>query len=376
MTEYKKLCAILAQLREEVTSLSCAFEGGEGQDTVALHSLSTSIQKLVTNAQPRLLKILRKATETDPNRQIYNEAMCAAIKQLFDDFCELLSCLFGVPMEEMVLSEGKINFEDSPSISWTEDVHNNYLLHLAQTEAWKKRIATNIADLVLFEEETRTVYFAEERKARETLLQIKRNEKTNILHMLKEREAAKWEAEVRRRNDEHKGLMNASSFYGVQNIATVLLRIPEPFRKLLAGNMAQLVRALRTTPEDPNIRRIRCNNRRVMMDYSHVVFCGECETCRILVAAAEILWYIMGYRVEYSTAPTSSLRTVIENNPPILLPCGRYASEHAIAVIGFEEYSERFFTLHEPDPMQDSDEWMVWYATLEALLARLEDCLV
>ncbi|RNE99960.1 putative membrane associated protein [Trypanosoma rangeli] len=376
MTEYKKLCALVAQLREDVTLLTCNFAGGDERDIDALHSLSMSIQTLVANAQPRMLKILCKAIETDPNRQIYNEAMCTAIKQLFEDFCEVVGCLFEGPMKEMLLSENKLDFEECPSISWVENVYSHHLLRRAQTESWQKRFVTNIADLVLCESETRAVYGAEQKQARETLLQAKRIDKASVQQILKDKEAAKWEAEVRRRNDEHKRLMEASKFCGAEGIEAMLLRIPEPFRKVLARNMLQLAQALRTTPEDPNIRRIRCNNMRVMMEYSHAAFCSGCQTCQKFVASAEVLWYVMGYQVDYSTAPTSSLCAIINSNSPILLPCGSYASEHAIAAIGFEDYSERFFTLCEPDPMQQSSEWMAWYATLEAVLGRLEVFLV
>ncbi|RNF15130.1 putative membrane associated protein [Trypanosoma conorhini] len=375
MTEYKKLCALVSQLREEVTLLNRNFAAGDEEDAEALHALSVSIQTLVANARPRLLKIFRKATETDPNRQIYNEAMCAAIKQLLEDMCEVVGCLFGGLVKEMLLSEDKLSLEECPSIAWAENAYSQHLLRRAQTEAWQKRLATNFSDLFLFETETRAVYGAEEKQSRETLMQAKQTDKTSIQQMLKAREAAKWEAEVQRRSDEHRRLMEASSHCGVDGIEAVLLRVPEPFRKVLAGNMLQLVRALRTTPEDPNIRRIRCNNMRVMMEYSHVAFCSGCQTCQEFVAAAEVLWYMLGYHVEYSTAPTSSLGAIIGNSPPILLPCGAHASEHALAVIGFEEYSERFFTLREPDPMREPSEWMSWYATLEAVVGCLEDTL-
>ncbi|KEG11631.1 putative membrane associated protein [Trypanosoma grayi] len=372
MTEYKKLCALVAQLREESTRMAQACEGGEENDALALHLLSESIQTLISNARPRLLKILRKAQETNPDRQIYNETMCGAIKGLFEDFCEGVSALFGQPMRDALISEDNINYEECPSLSWAANMYDQYMLNLARTEAWKKRLATSIADLVLFEEETRAVYSAEEKQARGTLLQAKKAEKADAIRLLEERETAKWEVELRRRGDEHKRLLGAANLSGGQSAEKALLDVPVSFRKLFAANMLQLARALRTSPEDPNIRHIRCNNVRVMTEYGHISLCSECLTCKAFQSCAEVLWYMMGYRVEYSSSPALSLRAVIERSQPITLPCGNNASEHAITLIGFEDYSERLFSLHEPDPTQEPNEWMTWYTTVEALAHCLE----
>lgn len=376
MTEYKKLCAMVEKLREESALIRAAFESGDEENPNAVHALSTSIQSLITNAQPRLLKILRKALETDPNRQIYNEKMCAAIQLLFDEFCDVVGVLFEGLMSETLLSEATLNFEECPSLLWAEKVYDCHLLRVAHTEAWKKRLATNIADLVVFEEETRAVYAAEEKQARDVYLRTMRSEKATIQELLNAREAAKWEAEVRRRGDEHQRLATASSSHTAADVCRVLSCVPEAFRGCLAMNMLRLVKALRTTPEDPNIRRIRCNNMRVMTEYGHVALCSGCQTCRIIHSSAEVLWYMMGYKLEYSTSPVCSLRALIDSSAPILLPCGSPASAHTVTPIGYEDYSERFFTLCEPDPAQRPEEWTRWYATLGAMAGSLEDCRV
>ncbi|KAH9593093.1 hypothetical protein LSM04_000927 [Trypanosoma melophagium] len=373
MTEYKRLLLLVTQLREEITQLIQAFKSDDDKDALTLHEWSTSIQTLITNGRPRLVKILYKALETDPDRQIYNEKMCEAIQKLFDEFLECVDTLFEASMKDEILSlASKLNFEESPSLLWAQEKYDQYMLQMAQTEEWKKRLAINIADLVIFEGQTRAVISAEEKQERVGLLDAKNTDKTKILKLLKDREEAKWKAELERRAEEHKRLVEAVSLYRDQNIDKILLGVPESLRKLLGSHILELLRALRTTPEDNNIRRIRCNNVRVMRDYGHISFCSECRSCSDFLFSAEILWYMMGYQVEYSSSPTQSLLSVIESNPPIQLPCGRNASEHVFTEIGFEEYSERFFILHEPNPIENANEWMTWYATLETMTRNFE----
>ncbi|ORC91523.1 putative membrane associated protein [Trypanosoma theileri] len=373
MTEYKKLTLLVTQLREEITQLIQAFKSDDDKDAVTLHERSASIESLIINGRPRLVKILHKALETDPDRQIYNEKMCEAIKKLFDEFSECVDTLFEASMKDEILSlESKLNFEECPSILWAQEKYDQHMLHMAQTEEWKKRLATNIADLVIFEGQTRAVLSAEEKQVRVGLLEAKKTEKEKILKILKDREEAKWKAELERRTEEHKRLVKAVSVYNDQNIDKILLSVPESLRKLLASHILELLQALRTTPEDTNIRRIRCNNVRVMMDYGHISFCNKCHLCRDFLSCAEILWYMMGYQVEYSSSPAQSILSIIESNPSIQLPCGRNASEHVITEIGFEDYSERFFILHEPNPVENANEWMTWYATLETMTHGFE----
>ncbi|EAN79285.1 hypothetical protein, conserved [Trypanosoma brucei brucei TREU927] len=374
MTEYKKLCALVDQLKQETAVLIDAFKDDDRGDVVALHSQAVSVQTLITNCRPRVVKILHKGREKDPDKQIYNERMCVAIEQLFEDFCTVVGSLFDTSASGLILSEENLNYEECPPLAWVEDLYDEHVLRLAQTEAWQKRLAGNVVDLVRMEVESRDVCAAEEKRARAALMMERKSEKNAVQQMLDEREAAKWFAEIQRREAEHEGLLLKSKLYDISAAPSVLKDVSPPFRGPLALNVLQLVRALRTTPEDSNIRRIRCNNLRVMTEYGHVALCSECHTCWTIVTSTEVLWYMLGYTVEYSSLPTVHIPTLIESNPSLRLPCGGLASEHVFFPVGFEDYSERLFVLHEPNPTEEPNEWMDWYTRMGAIVHSLEAC--
>lgn len=56
-------------------------------------------------------------------------------------------------------------------------------------------------------------------------------------------------------------------------------------------------------------------------------------------------------------------------------PCGGLASQHRYTSQGFEPYGERMYQLEEPDPMEQSDEWMTWFDGIKALQCGLETVL-
>ncbi|CCD15468.1 unnamed protein product [Trypanosoma congolense IL3000] len=167
-------------------------------------------------------------------------------------------------------------------------------------------------------------------------------------------------------------LVSALGLFGASPVSAALASVLPPFRESLASNLLQLVRALRATPEDDNIRRVRCGNLRVMAEYGHAGFCSACPTCQSVVSAAEVLWYMLGYRVEYTSVPAANLPAVVQGNPDLCLPCKRLALNHTFVPVGFEDYSERLFTLREPDPSEAPGEWMGWYSRLEDIMHGLE----
>ncbi|KAH8617896.1 hypothetical protein ERJ75_000332500 [Trypanosoma vivax] len=372
MTEYKKLCSLLLQLREETSALVVACDDGGVEDAAKLHQRAVLIKSLIVDGRCRVVKLLRKAQEKDPNRQIYNERMCLLIEQLFEEFCDVVAVLFGDRAKGLILSEEGLPFEESLPLSWAEDCYDRHLILLAQSEAWRKRLANDLTELSSMEEEARALHVALEKQDYSLLLRQKRETEAQIQQLLDERRQAKWEAEKERREKEHEGLLSSSISSDAALAFTLLESVPEPFRRKLASHLLCLVRALRSTPEDFNIRHIRCSNLRVLTEYSHLSFCSECKTCGTLVSAVEVLLYVLGYRLHYSSLPVPPLISIMEANPAVRLPCGRLLSEHRVALIGFEDYSERLFVLNEPNPAEKPTEWMEWYARTEALMHRLE----
>lgn len=421
MTEYKKLVALTDLLSNDVTTLCNTFattarsaddgaealgiatQSGMNADAEQLHSISCRIRHSLADGCPRIRKLVQKARETDPNRQIYNEAMCAKIEGLFKSFCDALSRLapaftcqdtaspsaFSVDDEETestnpftaVLNadfDAETIVEQSPPLHAEEDIYNQYILKRAMEEAWQSRVAQGLSDVVTFEAQNRSLVAAEEKLARAARAEEKRCDKMRIIRLLEEREEAKWNAELQRRDTEQRLLLQRAKIF--DDIATIPSELQTTLpdatvRRSLAGRVQRLIKALLRAPEDVNIRRLRNNNEHLICDYGHPCLLatdpsgeGFCM-CTSIVSAAEALWSRMGYSIRYTSTPNRSVESVrLEKRAEeMTLPCGLSLAAHMYKPLGFEDYSERFFELMEPNAMEKPDEWMVWYNMIQEM---------
>lgn len=423
MTEYKKLVALSELLRDDVTKL-CALVAGSPQDaasaeedsgcaalsstcgeTEELFAVSSRIQAALPDGCLRMRKMVQKARETDPNRQIYNEAMCGKIEKVFEFFCESLEMLapsfFDNPnaSEETTKADEQrsadrfsaildVNFdagevvEHSPVLQTVEAWHNRYILNRAKEEAWHSRVAEGLSDAVAFEAQTRSLVVAEEKFARSSLMESKRADKMRIISLLESRAAAKWKAELQRREAELCLFRDRGGQIDDIACASEFVKgvVPnEKMRRDLAKRTGELIAALLRTPEDLNIRRLRNNNEHFVCDYGHpclVAITGDDGTpcaCAAILHAAEALWCRIGYVIRYTKTPNRSIESLRleQRAEKLILPCGFPLSAHAYRPLGFEDYSERFFELMEPNAMANPDEWMQWYGMMQEIQSAL-----
>lgn len=419
MTEYKKLVALCDLLAKDVTGLISLLGLNEediknrNEDAAAtavpkaavdpeqLFATSSRIRQSIIDGCPRIRKMVLKARETDPNRQIYNETMCGKIEELFKSFCGALkqlspSSLSGqddaasgpLPIEEATndlfdavlepeFDVGAI-LEQSQALQTTEDIYNEYIMKRAKEEAWQSRVAQGLSDVVTFEGQQRSLITAEERASRTALAEEKRSDKMRVICLLEEREAAKWNAELMRRAAEQRALEERTAKIEViANVPTALQdAIPEvALRRKLVAHVRELIMALLRTPEDMNIRRLRNNNEHLLCDYGHPCLTaignsgqGPCA-CAAVTSAAEMLWHRMGYSIRYTSTPNRSVESArLEKRAEALfLPCRQSLAMHIYTPMGFEDYSERFLELLEPNAMEKPDEWMVWYNMMQEM---------
>ncbi|KAG5469463.1 hypothetical protein LSCM1_02684 [Leishmania martiniquensis] len=421
MTEFKKLTTLADALAQDVLTLKACCTGNDhggyngsavkdldsslsSYDAEHLYQLSTRIREAVADGIPRLRKIVLKARETDPNRQIYNEAMCAKIEALllafgkalqflapnyFDDLKERGTSSPDACGEHSVF-DGLLNanfdpnllLELSASLQAADNVHNHYILQRAKAEAWRSRVVQGLADAVTFEAQNRALILAEEKVSRAAAIEEKRVDKLIVAKIMEARAEAKWQSEVQRRGVEWSLLKTAAASIGDVDTIPLFLRSyisDEALRLATACHAQQLIKALLSTPEDMNIRRLRNNNEHLICDYGHPCLSaydpqtGDRCTCQAAVYAAEVLWCRMGYTIRYTKLPDRSL-DVARREPracSLRLPCGQALSVHTYEPMGFEDYSERLFELAEPDAMEHADEWMEWYAMMQRMEVTL-----
>ncbi|KAK7202030.1 hypothetical protein NESM_000271400 [Novymonas esmeraldas] len=421
MTEFKKLTTLTQDLAQDVSALNlfcapgtCSSSNGSGPqewrfdstkvDAEVMNQLASRIREAVTDGMPRLRKLVLKARETDPNRQIYNETMCARINALFVAFGEALQLLSpdfvgSLPSAMAPPPEGELKsnvfdslldaafdpstlLEESAALQTSDDVYNRYILERAKVEAWQSRVAQGLADVVAFQSQNRAVILADERVRRAALTEEKRADRLRVMRVLEERAEAKWQSELLRRREELSHFSAAAAdLRDVGAIPAFLASaIPdERVRGDVADRTRQLIKALLSTPEDIIIRRLRNNNERLLCDYGHPCLTareretGEECACRSVVRAAEALWCRMGYTIRYTKVPNRSLEVVRCESKAhsLVLPCGHSLTSHAYEPMGFEDYSERLLELAEPDAMERADEWMEWYTMMQHMEATL-----
>lgn len=432
MTEFKKLVSLVDKLGQDVEMLYTGRDAiltgihsnneevrepqqdqSPWQSVDALFNVSREVKTAIMSATPRMQKIVAKARETDPNRQIYNEAMCGKIEVLLRSYIAVVIRLLYETNEETagrdksnrgneegeeeeetredaiekaILEGVNLPLEDSAVLVDIESRHDVSLLQRAAAEAWAERVAGDLAQAVAFEKENRLVLEAEEKQERAHLAEWKRKSKKEALRVLQLLEEKKWSAEALRRSKESLWLMEASQAVSVEAVsAFISTHIADTrVRKAFINRTKSLCMALLTTPEDINIRRLRCNNQHLIEDYGHccVAACpcaagghDDISCCRAVSDVAEVMWYLLGYRVLYTGTRTWGVPALLRSGTLVdsSMPCGGLMSDHKFSLVGFEDYSERLFELREPDPADQPDLWMLWFDRVGLLSCYLEN---
>ncbi|XP_050340654.1 uncharacterized protein LOC126767091 [Bactrocera neohumeralis] len=258
MTEYKKLVSLVDTLKENVEVLYAqhdasndANEEAGSPSTDALFSVASAVGAAVGNGAPRIAKIVARARETDPNRQIYSEMMCGKIEDLFDSFvAAVYRLLYESPLERRaqtnvkddenqgdeladereeavraaVLEGRSLLLEDSAVLADIERKHDAELLRRAAAEAWAGRVAEDLSQLILFEHQSRQVLEAEEKQNRTSLVEKKQRDKGMVLGILQLLADAKLGVEMTRRAKEKAWLAEAAKHVKVDGLVGFLPR--------------------------------------------------------------------------------------------------------------------------------------------------------
>ncbi|EPY28349.1 hypothetical protein AGDE_06955 [Angomonas deanei] len=376
MTEYKKLVALVEQLHQNVDSVLSR----NSADVPQLHAAAEEVRSAVHDAAPRLLKMILKARETNPDKQIYNEAMCGKIEILFDSFCRevyrIVDSEEGVEednrvneiKEHILLSEPLVMVDDAASLSAVEDLYAGYTLQKAREEDWQRRVATGLQEVLQYEEQGRALVYAEERQSRAAWVEEQKTHHRAILAHLRRMEEEKKQAEADRQIAEHTAFRTRVVALKTGNVLSFIKdRVPDHYQRAFTDHLFDLVRALLTTPEDPNLRKLRNNNGALMHHFGHP--CLHDSSCDAVYSAAEVLWGLIGYSVRYTQQPVPTLANQVAAGTlqDVQLPCGHTLLQHNYTSMGFEDYGERFLELNEPNGLRDPDAWMRWHQTLKDL---------
>lgn len=432
MTEFKKLTAAVAELHDLSASLetACQQSAGnqEGNSSLleAVHGMKVSLFLSLHALYPRIVKILLKARETDPNRQIYNEKMCERIEQLYTSFCdgplrlwhlpvgsvktenagclyhrqtedEEASCSFWSDlqlryqagqsgeqgatdgeeeavvvsppndaeeassgerkkpsemelMEWVLLEDGEEAFAQLEAMPFFSRLTTAYHIHVceqAAAEAWKNQVLSALSDVPVLEESLRKVVIAEQHVAFKQLTEMKRADKLNLILKEENAKAERWVAEMARRTDEHRQLVELSQDWLQKGILWEILKgdfSANPFdcgqQHPLTGSpsledakneeelqlpssvlhcvrhLSLLVQCLSKNPSDEGIRFIRSNHPACMEHYGHPCYLSirrgvrdeESSSTEVVPCACqwtlhftECVLYMMGYQVHYET---------------------------------------------------------------------------
>lgn len=395
MTEFKKLTALVLEIRGDVDTILQLSQRDnlDDADVNAVYATAEKARQAVANTTSRLQRLVLKARETDPNRQIYNEAMCGHIEALFGEYCVEVARLVPVLLEDDEPSEAerltqlqvaivadptKDILEHSTILEKVDVWHDAYLLRRAVAEEWSKRVAGDLTELVAFEGPSRDVLQVQEKQTRASLTEDMQVNKRSIVELLRTREEAKWNDEKKRRHDERTQIEAASKAALAEGLPRYLhTHLDGSTLAAFAGHLGDLCEALLAIPDNENIRKLRNSNHNLMTHFGHPCLRvpGGCG-CATVVQAAEVVWHALGYRVQYTGQSVRPIHALLREDAllDVTLPCGRILSSHEYIPLGYEDYSERYLEIQEPDAASSPDAWMAWHGSLYRITGILKEC--
>jgi hypothetical protein len=377
MTEFKKVQQLLEIVRDHVLHVRTTLMVAE--HPYAAYSEARSV--LVTSSTDLLKrdrKLFLKATETDPNKQIYNENMCAKLIDLHGSV--LTFFLEGLHMDaescERVCEAGAecdAQFANAcPLADELQELYENAVVIEANSSAWAATTANTLAALLSMQQVGRVVLEVEEKNSSRQLFTVDAVASRAAARAAEDaRAAAIWNAEMQRRDREAQLLLPA-------RVADVIERCKAVVDKVhlsrLCKRLAALLREVHANPERQGIRTLRC----VPLSLEHFGHPGASLpdgcSCQTLNAAAEAVLRMVGYRARYNTKPSYNI--VVQefftvSAAPFPMPCGRSSNEHVYHPVGYELYGERTLVLEEPDPQTEMDAWCSWHEAFEVAIGDL-----
>ena len=416
MTEFKKVTLLVDELSSASDSLirddrqAREIDPSADADDLVRRRYRTGLHvstALVDGLDGRIAKLLAKALETDPNKQVYNERMCEQIVSLHRRYvAEVNRLLLAVegetgdcsqpqpllphpPVDEASAAQQQEQHpEGLPAlvagcrvvVAAMHD-HDDLIVRTAATDAWKLALLNTCDALGVREGELRTMCRVDERHEWAAHLESFGQGRRAIREKERLLEEARWSAELERRRQEAacvKRLVDNNDD-AARSIEALLDGSHDDLRK----RIMRLFQELLVNPENEGVRTMRCCNEQFVAAFGHEALCStsstdgqegpSCCSCRSHHDAAMHALYAVGYVPVYSRGQARSVLMLQSLQPPNLaLPCGAPLKCHIYSQVGYEVYGERALLLTEPDPMERPDAWCDWRERVELFAGKLE----
>jgi hypothetical protein len=352
MTEYKKCIADVAAVRAATAVLAdrAKVDADIEKSKELLDNMSL---QLIPSLRTRVGKLLAKAREKDPNRQIYNETMCARIEELAADADQAFEA-----------------FE--PETYYVEEGYRAWLIAKMASEGYKAALVSSTSDLAAREKDSRDLTRYSESDAWKELQKIRAVDYDEAYQRFRAREAAEQAVEDARRAEERQALRRwRSEAFAMGVEATVndeVASVPPEIRTSWLRHVGSLLDAVASDPSQVGIRKLRNLHPAVLKDFGHPFaesvtdgHTRDAERARAAYTATERLLSLVGYEPSYSTT--------------LLGPVGTGGGGWAVpATVPWSKYGERLLQLQEPIADQQPDEWLAWHARLQDLITAITMC--
>lgn len=349
MTEYKKCVAAVDEVSAATKHLN--DHARVDQDVAAAQSILEKFDDdIVPNLRIRIGKLLTKAREKDPDKQIYNEAMCAKI-------------------EELAADANRACDDFDAAVPYAHAAVHSMLRSRVHQKVLESALAHSSAEISRAEADARSLNKYEYGAwVRETTVIMSRAYDEAYARK-KAREEREWQCEIERRRlemDRFEGVKQEAAQSGQSLGAFTAQRFVEDCHqrgidlRLLLRRVVGLLDELARDPSAPNVCKLRVNNSTFAEHFGHPCamplsadderFEESARGARDTYDVTETVLGLVGYRPHYELAG-GFVRTP---------PAGRWR----FGFMPWERYSERFLLLKEPDPAVDTDEWMAWHERL------------
>ena len=425
MTEFKKLTAAVDA--DLVPSIPKLF-GGEVTDVRARHAILEGLMSSLPALQERFTKMMSRARESDPERQVFNEKTCVAMEALYSRFCAFLEDLYEwgdrreqPPLEATPLPGGDGSSSDGEAVepgntpssapTWTsstslqawldsDDVPSEAkdvrlwelgsrmqeltvlyardVVERAGRDAIQREVAATLSGTVDQEQDDRLLVASTEVGERKALADAYTASRRAARETQNTREAAMWAVEVARREQESALMAERGTDEGFGKTLRHLAAMkPSRVGRAVLKAVLELIDEVVFRPENPHVRTIRNASRNFISTFGHPCVQPGCD----IYFQVEVMLAGCGYAIRYSKKGTLRSKEVMgmcapfTPSPSLLVPVGWWGDaeeddrqQPTYTPLGFEEYGERLLELHEPNAMEDPDAWCVWH---EAMLARI-----
>lgn len=415
MTEFKKVTALSLEveaLANAIMADTAAFAASDGTAAAAaassnsdddsngggsrwapahpkqLYELSEKYRADSDALRQRTDKLLAKARETDPNLQTYNEATCAKIEAL------------GVEVDRILA----IVTDAEPRLAAVEAAYFSDLRQQQAHQAAAEATVASLGALQQQEHEHRLVMQDDARRSRAELLERESAGRKAVYRAEADRAARAWAAEQDRRRAELDAARavtaaasrGAAEFVNGTFVPQRLEGLPAAARAFLLARLREVVGALCRDPEQEGLRTMRTDSERFTKAFGHLCMFGAggnsgggggvpvgadqaegdpATVERQLAAAAEAIFFAIGYEPTYTASPAQFwLEVAAAAGAATSFKCdatGQLVTLHA-KLIPWMQYGDRRLALIEPPVAEQPDQWIAWHETLKAVNEALQ----